>query len=379
MATPAYPVNNIGREILPFRIVNQSSHAGQLYVYLSGTTNPASPEHNWFSLVDFRGNIAPCLPTGGTDTSYSLPIIGSETTLMLPRLSAMRMYFSFDMPLHVVVGGNGIPSSPAGWIPNSDYLTMFDWIELTWEKNADDTTLGGNTTQVDMFGMPFSLHMSGYDPAGEAITVAGGFGKDGVRGQILADLKAAPAPWNQLVVSDPAGADLRALSPYHGMEMGLFPKDQLQEYIDKVWAHYRTNTLTATAEGMTFQGRVNASDVLVFTPTTPGPSISFPKPDSFTVYTSGPLPTVAGAKPGVLMASLQAAFMRSTLLTSTRLPECDTSLYYKTAPVNRYAQIMHRHGRGGGAYAFGFDDVCGGSSFLIVHNPVSAGVTLLGF
>jgi hypothetical protein len=377
MTTQTYPVNNIGRELIPFRIRNQSGHRGQLYIHLVGTTKPKSSENNCYYLIDLQGNVALCKPTGGRETSYSMKI-SDDVTLQLPRLSGMRIYFSFDNPLHVVVGDNGIPSSPAGWAKGSDYDTLFDWIELTWEQNSTDTTLGANATQVDMFGLPVSIELSGNEAEGKPVTVNGGFTRDSVRDKILADLKGVPGPWSKLIVTNPTtGFDLRALSPYHGMELDLFPRDELQDYIDKVWDHYKTNALTASAEGVTFVGHVDKNDVLVFT--APGDEIRFAKPSSFIVYTSGPMPAVPSGKAGVIQTCLQAAFLRSTLLTSPKLPECDSSLYYKSAPINHYAKIIHSYATDNGAYAFGFDDVCSKSSFIIVHNPVSAGVTLRGF
>lgn len=373
-----YPRNNIERELIPLKIINQTKRAN-LFVYLVGTTMPLHPEHHWYYLSDFQGNVSPCIAVNG-ETSYSLPLTEVETTIQMPRLSAVRIYFSFDNKLNVSVGSNGIPSAPAGWVPDSNFNTLFDWLETTWEVNATDMTLGGNTTQVDMFGLPFALSLTGFDANGQPVTVNGGFGEGGLRNKIFQQLKASPAPWNKLVISDAqSGLDHRVMSPYHGMEFKqLFPNDQLDDYITEVWAKYSTETLTAQAEGVAFIGRVNRDGNLVFNDGQ-GASISFPKPSSFTVYTSGPLPTAAGAKAGVIQAALQAAFMRSTLLRSAHLPDCTAANYYRDEPVNHYAKTFHQYAAEGGAYAFGFDDVCSRSSFVIVHNPRSAQITLLEF
>ena len=63
MAFPTYPLNNIGREVIPFEIVDQTGYDGQLYVYLVWTTDPTNPEHEWYYLSDFDGNVAKCVPT----------------------------------------------------------------------------------------------------------------------------------------------------------------------------------------------------------------------------------------------------------------------------------------------------------------------------
>jgi hypothetical protein len=372
-----YPKNNIGREILPLKITNQTGQ-GNLYFYLVGTTDPDHPDHQWYYLSDFQGNVTLCTPTSGA-VSYCMKL-GDQQTIQLPRLSAVRGYFSFDSPLQVIVGANGIPSSPAGWVKDMNFGTIFDWVELTWEVNKTDMTLGGNTTQVDMFGLPFELELVGYDADGKPLTVQGGFSKAGVRKGILDAIQASPAPWNGLVIPGTAGGPtLRAIAPYHGMEdLKVFPRNQLDAYITQVWQKYETETLTASVEGKTYLGKVSGGN-FVFTPSGGGTAITFPEPDSFMVYTSGPLPTATSTEAGVIMAALQAGFLRSTLTRSTQLPACDSSQYYLDEPVNLYAKIMHQFGTDGGAYAFGFDDVCSKSSFVIVHNPVSGGVTLLGW
>lgn len=372
-----YPKNNIGRELIPLKIVNQTNR-GNLYFYVVGTTEPRNQENHCYYLSDFNGNVTLCTKTNG-ETSYSLPLSEAETIVQLPRLSAIRIYFSFDKKLYVTVGEDGIPSSPAGWLKDSNFQTLFDWIEATWEVNETDMTLGGNTSQVDMFGLPFALSLTGFDANKQPLTVTGGFTRGGLRHQIFNALKQTPAPWNKLVISDAAtGEDYRVLSPYKGMELDqLFPRNQLDDYINQVWAKYTTETLTATAENVTFTGQVSEGN-LVFTSNT-GDTITFPKPDSFMVYTTGPMPRKDSAKAGVIKAALQASFMRSTLLLSSILPDCTVADYYRGEPVNLYAKTFHQFGADGGAYAFGYDDVCSHSSFIIVHNPVSAEITLLEF
>ncbi len=373
-----YPRNNIERELIPLKIINQTKRAN-LFFYVVGTTKPKNPEHHWYYLSDLQGNVTLCTPGNG-GTSYSFPLNELETTIQLPRLSGLRIYFSFDKKLNVSLGQNGIPISPAGWEPKeSNFQTLFDWLEVTWEVNATDMTLGGNTTQVDMFGLPLSLSLTGFDANGQPKTVNGGFSQGGLRRKILQDLKQAPVPWSKLVVSNAtSGEDYRAISPYKGMELNqLFPRDQLDDYINQVWAKYSTETLTAEAESVTFTGRVSNGN-LVFSDGA-GQTISFPKPTSFMVYTSGPVPLVPGAKAGVIQTTLQAAFLRSTLLLSSHLPHCKAADFYRDEPVNHYAKIIHTHATNGAAYAFGYDDVCIGSSFVIVHNPRSAQITLLEF
>lgn len=374
-----YPKNNIGRELIPLKIINQTKR-GNLYFYLVGTTEPVHSEHHWYYLSNFNGDVTLCTQSDGA-TQYSWPLTEAETHIQLPRLSAIRIYFSFDKKLHVTVGDNGIPSSPIGWVNDANFQTLFDWVEPTWEVNATDTTLGVNLTQVQMLGIPFELSVTGFHANKQPKTATGGF-RRGSRHQIIDAFKQAPAPWNKLVISD-AAEDYRVLAPNIGMGFEqLFPSNQLDDYINQVWAKYTTDTLTATAEGVTFTGQVREGN-LVFTSSSSDITITFPKPNTAMVYDTGPTPTNvppgAAGKAGVIRAALQAAFMRSTLLLNSTLPDCNVGDFYRGEPVNLYAKIIHQFAIDGKAYAFGFDDVCDQSSVIIVHNPRSAEITLLEF
>jgi hypothetical protein len=377
-----YPKNNIGRELIPLKISNQTNR-GNLYFYLVGTTEPKTPEHHWYYLSDNNGNVTLCTPSDGT-TIFSLPLTEAETVIQFPRLSAVRIYFSFDKKLDVVVGENGIPGSPIGWANDANFQTLFDWIEATWEVNKTDTTLGANTTQVQMFGMPITLSVTGFDANKQPVTLTCGSSRGVSRHQIIDAFKQAPAPWNKLVISDAAtGEDSRVLAPNAAMGFEqLFPKNQLDDYINQVWTKYATEALTATAENVTFNGKVSEGN-LVFTSSPPGITITFPKPTTSMVYDSGPVhtnvPEKDEGKAGVIQAALQAAFMRSTLLLSSQLPDCTVADFYRDEPINLYAKTFHQFGTDGKAYAFGFDDVCQQSGVIIIHNPRSAELTLLEF
>lgn len=380
MTVPNYPKNNIGRELIPLTIANQTNYS-TLYVLLTGTTDPTSPDNKTYYLDDSKGNVT-LFTENSTSKSYSLELQPGTQTIQLPRLSGLRLYFSFDQPLLLTVPQRGVPDSPAGWLQDKNYQTLYDWVELTWEPNATDMTIGANPTEVDLFGIPFEIELTGFDANGQPQTLQSGFSKGGLRDQILKALKQAPSPWNQLVISD-TGVDLRAICPYHGMEMNLFPKDQLDDYINQVWTKYETETLTVSAENVAFNGKVTGSN-LIFTPANGECNpITFPKPTTYEVYTSGPMPasTDSGnaSKAGVIGAALMAGFLRSTILSTSNLLACDFSQFYQNEPINWYAKTIHEYAIDRGAYTFGFDDVCSGSSEIIIHNPQAAQITLLGF
>lgn len=382
-----YPKNNIGRELIPLTVSNQTKR-GNLYFYLIGTTNPGPDSaHHWYYLSNISGDVTLCTENDGL-TDYSLSLTGAETTVQMPRLSGIRIYFSFDRKLDVGVGANGIPLSPAGWLQDSNYETLFDWVEASWEVNATDMTLGGNTTQVDMLGLPFGVSLTGFDADKNPQTLTTGFVRGGERNQIMSALKQAPEPWNKLVVSDEAaGGYSRALSPYHGMELNWFPRSQLDDYINQVWEKYTTEKLKTTSfvdAEITFTGQVENGNLVFRDDANPNNFITFPKPTGWTVYTSGPMPTDVsppsyGSKAGVIGTCLQAGFMRSTLLRSAELPDCTVADFYRDEPVNHYGKIIHQFAPDGGAYAFGYDDVCARKSQITVHNPLSAQITIFEF
>src|SRR5262249_35707156 len=140
-----------------------------IYYYIVGTTDPINAAFKWYFVSDAKGNCTKC--PFGTNQTYSVPLPGNDVTIGYPRLSSVRVYFSFGKKLFLdVFPINGIPTSPAGWVKDTNYNTLFDWMELTWEKNLNedktfhDFTLGGNTTQVDMFGLPMKLQLTGYGP-----------------------------------------------------------------------------------------------------------------------------------------------------------------------------------------------------------------------
>lgn len=381
---PEYELNNIQRELIPLTIINKTKRSN-LFFYLNGTSDPNNPGGNWYYLKDLDGNVSQCHPNDST-TDYSIQITEDEQKLKLPRLSAMRMYFSFDKKLEFTVGPHGIPDSPSGWNVNMNYHTLFDFIEPTWEINPNEPTIsrntfGWNTSQVDMFGLPITLELTGLDDNGNPTTGKSGFNEAGLRNKIFNAIFNAPAPWNQLLISD-GNFYPRVLCPYKGMELNLFPEDHLDGYINDVWKHYETHTLKISFGGIAYSGQVT-EQIFVFKPDNgEGEILNFPKPTSKMVYEEGPKPAAGTSDmttANMIKKALGAGFMRSTLLANPEQPVCDSTKYYEDGYINWYAKTFHEYGMDHKAYAFGFDDVCSQSSFFSVHYPESAKITLLEF
>jgi Beta-1,3-glucanase len=191
--------------------------------------------------------------------------------------------------------------------------------------------------------------------------------KPGIRDKVYQAMKQAPPYWRKLAVDAS-----RVLSPYKGMEIGIFPALILNNYISRVWEFYGPREMKATGEGnVPFVGSVKGGK-LVFSSSETKEVITFAKPTAKQVYTSGPVseqvPESANGRR--IRAYLQAAFMRSTLLVDDfDLWACDSSQFYKYNPINHYAKILHEAAAGDGAYAFESDDACSKSNAISVRSP----------
>ena len=54
-----YPKNNIGRELIPLKITNQTNREN-LYFYLVGTTEPLDQANHCYYLSNFNGDVTLC-------------------------------------------------------------------------------------------------------------------------------------------------------------------------------------------------------------------------------------------------------------------------------------------------------------------------------
>jgi hypothetical protein len=185
-----------------------------------------------------------------------------------------------------------------------------------------------------------------------------------------------------------AGAALRAISPFHGIDNGVFDSDYFDAYIAAVWKRYRSHTLTMTTAGYgTYEG-VGSSGTLVFAQSGQR-SISFNLPATRDVFAcAGALaPENCGQSgsqqcyvQGQIAAALGAAFNRTTLLVGDDIPYCRLGHFYRNSTTNFYSAVMRAYSRRGLAYGFPFDDNCNEfSSFIIDENPTGVTVTISRF
>lgn len=373
-ATGVQAKNNIGVDVLPFTLINDSGHPGKLFVYITGMSGST-----WYHVTNRNGDVAAYTPSM-TAQPFGLDLGKTRRTeLKLPQLQAMRVYFSFRKPIRVGVSNASVPGVPAGWVrEDPNFRTLFDWAEFTWVPDSQGrSTLGGNATQVDMFGFPMRIRLAGLDNDFKTPVVkVSGFGANNPRGKILDEIRRARRPWSRLIVAPGAKYPLRAIAPYNGMNLGIFPKNQLNAYINSVYSHYTRATLSARPEGVLFTGGTRQGKLVFQQQGDPNVSFRFPRPTGNEVYSGAILPRPMPSDPVVerraraIGAQLQGAFMRSTLLINGNLDACRRGTFYKRAPVNHYARAIHAHAIRKLAYAFGFDDTCDQSSYIGVNNPM---------
>jgi hypothetical protein len=372
-------VSNVSLPTIPFKLKNKSKLKKDLYVYIVGMTGST-----WVHVTNASGAYE-----AFTEQTTPVPFgfnVGKDkkVNLVLPQLQAMRIYFSFGKPLMLTVSPANVPGVPAGWSSGDpNYKTIFDWTEFTWVPDGANSTLGGNATQVDMFGFATQIRLAGVE--GDFTTPVvkkSGFRKANSRLKIFEDLYAAKRPWKKLIVGKKK-KPLRVIAPYHGMISGVFPANQLQKYINKVWSKYETKTMTAAPQNVPYTGKV-VNGLLVFTQDgNPSVSFSFPKPTSQQAYEGAILPdpipsdTLVEQQARAIGALLQGAFMRTTLAKNGDLDACKRKQFYKNKPVNEYAKAIHKPAIKKLAYAFGFDDTCSQSSYIGVHNPTSILIKIL--
>jgi Beta-1,3-glucanase len=423
--------NNQGQVTIPLVIVNNYDPQKNLWVYINGTSG-TPPNLKKFYVTDKAGNVSltPELKTAEDVKNVSLEIKPNDT-LRLPQLDGLRVYISVGKSLQVHgpnVAGQA-PAEPAGWIAKNspdkiNYETVFDFVELTWvnvNRNVATTNLGANTTQVDMFGLPLYLELTGYDPSHTDKKSEVKVGMKSTLDEVMKAYEKLGEPWKSLVIKT-SNVKFRVISPYKAMDPNsgasfFSDKDpnNFQEYIRSVWQRYLREQIRLTyRHGACTNGSLEllgatenlpggkpGEERLVFVASNsprPHDTIFWIKlPTASTVYRNElfthDTEVLKSAQPPLSECYLNAArdtardlsaqLIRTTLLADSRLlqgncPSDFTKKFYISAPVQEYAKFWHDFSEGGLAYSFGFDDSCNRSSFATVDRPQSVKITVGG-
>ncbi|WP_371404551.1 glycoside hydrolase family 64 protein [Kribbella sp. NBC_00662] len=350
---------------IPLTITNNSGRGDAVYIYNLGT-NLATGQQGWadasgtFHAWPAGGNP----PTPAPDASIAGPGNGQSVTIQMPKFSG-RVYFSYGQKLvfKLTTGGLVQPAVQNPSDPNRNIL--FSWSEYT----LNDGGLWINSTQVDMFSAPYAVSVNGNTT---------GHLKAGGYNAVYNALSAAG--WGGLIQTAPDGSKLRALSPLYGVETGALPASAMDDYINRVWSKYSSETLTVTPFGdqpnTKYFARVSGN-VMNFTNSSGAVVTSFQKPDSASVFGCFNLLDAPNDQVrGPISRTLCAGYNRSTLLSNPNQPDPNDSNFYQDAVTNQYSKNIHAQMADGRAYGFAFDDV--GNHEALVHdgNPQQAGLIL---
>lgn len=299
--------------------------------------------------------------------------LARASTVMLPAtIVGARIYVSVGSPMFLAVNADDNGWAGPDLLDPSDpnYDVYFDWYELTYQYGV--IPFGGNTTQVDMFGLPLVVRLrqrsSGYDRVtGIRLT----------RREVYARYWAEVGPMFRSLAGP-----YRILAPHIAPRFGPGGADgaYLNSEIDAAWSKWADDGFAVSHLGQSFAGRV-IGDVL--SGTMDGTQkFSLAKPTSSDVLgCSGAL-----ASPGMSTADLAlgavlcAALNRGVAARPTPL-WYRPSAYYTAQPDNEYAAFFHSIALGHRAYGFPYDDVNDQSSVAILPdaNPPSSLTITVGW
>ena len=368
----ATPADAAVPDTIPLTFTNNSGRSEPLYIYDLGT-QLSSGRQGWadgtgtFHAWPAGGNP----PTPAPDASIAGPANGQTATIRIPKFSG-RIYFSFGQKLvfSLTTGGLVQPAVQNPSDPNHNIL--FDWTEYT----LNDSGLWINSTQVDMFSLPYTVGVK----AGDGSTKSTGQLKPGGYNAFFNSLRNQPGGWAGLIQTRSDGTVLRAVNPGHGIESGALPSTVMDDYVNRVWSKYSSSTLTVTPftdqPNTKYFGRVSGN-TMNFTNSSGAVVTSFQKPDSDSIFgcyklLDAPNDLVRGP----ISRTLCAGYNRSTLLTNPNQPDSSAAGFYQDAVTNHYARALHAQMADGNAYAFAFDDVGNHESLVHDGNPQQASITL---
>jgi len=361
------PKNNIGRDIIPFTIINNIEVDSPVYLYMFGNTDPEHDKYNTYYVSDLKGNCEKFIPNAPRK-SYGLLLSERETVAFFPQIDAGRIYISFASELFIDVREDGIPKAVSADVEhdNPNYRTTWDFVEATWHDYGSHTVLHVNTTQVDAFGLAFKLEHSGFKPGkpGEPTTIVSGFDAPHARRKIIDELVNAGDPWKILVIAGGA----RALMPLKSLDLpNKFPKDQLDAYIKDVMQFYQgDNRLTFEYLSVTYTGTTTPGVGFDFTPDKAKDNdgrdtskYSIRQPTTRDCYAQLHLAKPDDEVGRAIWAALSASFLRSTLIFEHEfpVPQEKRSVFYTKKPINEYAKIIHKYGINNHAFCYGYDEV----------------------
>ncbi|RYP67463.1 hypothetical protein DL769_005751 [Monosporascus sp. CRB-8-3] len=319
----------------------------------------------------------------------------SPTTFHLPDyVSSGRVYICDSPEIEFGRTASGDFREPSFVNPSFDaYKHRCGFIEFDHSPSA----LWANLSFVDFVGLVLGMTVT--TKSDKEIPSAGleGDALQGICDEMEAQSEKDGRDWGAMCLRNDGGEILRVIAPNMFIQtphLFLPPGrdttmlDYYEEYVDRVWKKYRTETLTIDTQakgvpgpnkggpaGPGGRGEADPNngdnlvecgvegDSLICDPR--GERHSFARPTTGDILgcNSGPFANSAATMPVSrlrIVPRLCAAFTRSTLLLDGGdvQPGPGMDQFYKDDPTNHYARIVHGHlgGRLRAGYAFAYDD-----------------------
>ena len=345
---------------LNINLENQTN-SSTVYAYITGQ---ALDNNNAVFLLQADGR-TPYYPTSPSSTNAplaancSIPLgaPGSTTSATIPHIAGGRIWFSIGSTLTFLLNPGPPGSSSAALVEPSPFNPSDPNINITWdfcEFTYNNDQLFTNITYVDFVSIPIALTLTNSAGATQHVTGTAANGLDTVVAGLQAQSNAeGNNAWASLVVPNPSGGNLRALSPSHAPDPSVF-NGYYQSYVDAVYSKYTSTPLSVDTQASygTVSGTVN-NGVLDF-----GAGGTFAKPSAADIFgcSTGPFADTSGER-AAFVPRIAAGFNRSTLLVDSITPAANPSEYYTTSPTNHYSRIVHAANLDGRGYAFPYDDV----------------------
>jgi hypothetical protein len=302
------------------------------------------------------------VPVGtGTSDSWSYRLSDVSSGFQVPYMASARLYISLGKKIVLAGTGDGVIMPNINNSSDANINTYFEWIEFSMASNG----FWGNTTQVDQFGFPVTMDIYSTD---ESVTK---IGITESRAEIYQKfLDEMPTAFDTLE------GTYRIMAPCKG----AFRTDQaygsyMHDYVDEVWAYYKTHTATVNHPQGTFTLSGDGTNLNFYCTAAKGSIASVGttyritgKPDNNAVFEGSGVLATGNDMEKALEAWVCAALNRH-VATNDPATWSVASTFYQAAPCNYFAKFWHEHNLSSLSYGFCYDDVADQSSTVQTSKP----------
>lgn len=351
---------------LPLALVN-NLQGGQVNAYVTGLDSQnrlvmLKPDGTFYYPSSTPSQVIPQLINA--NVAIPLGAKGSTTHITIPGyISSARIWFAEgDLRFYTVwsQGTNGPSLVEPSAINPADPSSAVNWgfVELT---NNEAGGLYANISYVDFVGLVLGMSMQAGDGSTQSAKGLHPGAVAAVCQKLVAQTAKDGMPWSDLCQATASGQPLRVIAPidYLSLHPDAF-QSYFSSYIDQVWSHYTTNTLTINTQAPAGKVACKVSNNAL---SCAGDNRAYAKPSATDIFgcNSGPF-AIFGSDNDVhraVVPRLCAAFNRGILLINggDLQPGVQSENYYQSGPVNWYSAFVHEEEVDGKGYAFSYDDV----------------------